>query len=234
MGIWGIMHETIPRQVFCEMGIWGIMHEIPRQLFCEMGIWGIMHETIPRQVFCEMGIWGIMHETIPRQLFCEMGIWGIMHETIPRQVIIKVTVEKKFVISSKTNIPLLTTFPQYFILQARHHSVRAYHVRLLFIGCLMSQQHASVSQGRVCSDNFTCCHTETEVADQTFYFTQSQYTDARPTRPNADPTTPGAWQGSHWCANFKVTGMTRPGKIPMPQAGIKPWIFHSRGGHLSH
>ena len=45
------------------------------------------------------------------------------------------------------------------------------------LACLMSQQHASVFQGRVCSDHFTCCHTETEVADQTFYLTQSQYTD---------------------------------------------------------
>ena len=31
---------------------------------------------------------------------------------------------------------------------------------------LMSQQQASVSQGRICLDNFTCCHTEIEVADQ--------------------------------------------------------------------
>ena len=38
----------------------------------------------------------------------------------------------------------------------------------LFVGCLTSQQQASVSQGRICSDNFTCCHTEIEVADQTF------------------------------------------------------------------
>ena len=28
-------------------------------------------------------------------------------------------------------------------------------------------EHASVSQGRICSDSLTCCHTETEVADQT-------------------------------------------------------------------
>ena len=38
----------------------------------------------------------------------------------------------------------------------------------LLVGCLTSQQHASVSQGRICSDNFMCCHTEIEVADQTF------------------------------------------------------------------
>ena len=73
---------------------------------------------------------------------------------------------------------------------------------MLFVGCLTSQQHASVSQGRICSDNFTCCHTEIEAADQTFYLTQSQYTDTGPTSPSADPATPNAWQGSHWSANY--------------------------------
>ena len=29
----------------------------------------------------------------------------------------------------------------------------------LFVACLTSQQHASVSQGRICTDNSTCCHT---------------------------------------------------------------------------
>ena len=72
----------------------------------------------------------------------------------------------------------------------------------LLVGCLTSQQQASVSQGQICSDNFTCCHTEIEVADPTFYLTQSQYTDTRLTSPSADPITPGAWQGSHWSANF--------------------------------
>ena len=72
----------------------------------------------------------------------------------------------------------------------------------LLVGCLSSQQHASVSQGRICTDNFTCCHTEIEAADQTFHLTQSQYTDTGPTSPSADPITPGAWQGSDWSANF--------------------------------
>ena len=67
------------------------------------------------------------------------------------------------------------------------------HNVCLFVGCLTSQQHASVSQGWICSDNFTCCHTEIEAADQMFYLTQSQYTDTRPTSPSADPITPGAW-----------------------------------------
>ena len=70
------------------------------------------------------------------------------------------------------------------------------------VGCLTSQQQASVSQGRICSDNFTCCHTEIEDADPTFYLTQSQYTDTEPTSPSADPITPGTGQGSHWSANF--------------------------------
>ena len=60
------------------------------------------------------------------------------------------------------------------------------------VGCLTSQQHASVSQGRICTDNLTCCHTEIEVADQSFHLTQSQYTDTGPTSPSADPITPGA------------------------------------------
>ena len=69
------------------------------------------------------------------------------------------------------------------------------------VGCVTSQQQASVSQGRICLDNFTCCHTEIEVADSTFYLTQSQYTDTGPTSPSADPITPGGWQGSHRSAN---------------------------------
>ena len=51
-------------------------------------------------------------------------------------------------------------------------------------------------------DNFTCCHAETEVADPTFYLTQSQYADTGPTSPDANPIMSGAWQGSHWSAKF--------------------------------
>ena len=79
---------------------------------------------------------------------------------------------------------------------------KVFTIVCLLVGCLTSQQQASVSQGRICSDNFTCCHTEIEVADPTFYLTQSQYIDNGPTSPSADPITPGAWQGSHWSANF--------------------------------
>ena len=68
------------------------------------------------------------------------------------------------------------------------------------IMCIISA--SSVSQGRICTDNFTSCHTEIEVADPTFYLTQSHYTDTGFTSPSADPIMPGAWQGSHWSANF--------------------------------
>ena len=40
------------------------------------------------------------------------------------------------------------------------HTKRA--LQWLCVGCLTSQGHASVSQGPVFSDKFTCCHTETE------------------------------------------------------------------------
>ena len=45
------------------------------------------------------------------------------------------------------------------------------------LACLTSLQQASVSQGQICSDNFTCCHSATEVADQTFHLIHSQYAD---------------------------------------------------------
>ena len=60
----------------------------------------------------------------------------------------------------------------------------------------------------------TCYYTEIEVADQTCYLTQPQYTDTGPTSSSADPMWPGACQGSHWSTNVQVTGMTPPGKIP--------------------
>ena len=106
-------------------------------------------------------------------------------------------------------------------------------MQLLFVGRLTSQQHVYVSQGWICSENFTCYHTETEAADQTFYLIQSQYTDAGPTSPSTDPVMPGAWQGSHWSAKFEVTGMTRPRKIPS-QMGFEHRIFCPQGGCLNH
>ena len=85
--------------------------------------------------------------------------------------------------------------------QRQPYNVRRLTGLCLLVACLTSQKHASVSQGRICSDKYTSCHTEIE-ADQTLYLTQSQYTDTGPTSPSADPITPGAWQGSHWSVSF--------------------------------
>ena len=60
-------------------------------------------------------------------------------------------------------------------------------VRLQLFVCWLLNVPATlrvVSQGRICSDNLTCCHTEVEAADQTFYLTQSQYTDTGPNSPS--------------------------------------------------
>ena len=54
------------------------------------------------------------------------------------------------------------------------------------------------------------------------YPTQPQYTDTGPTSPSADSIMPGAWQASHWSANFEVTGMTPPGECSTVKAGIEP------------
>ena len=83
------------------------------------------------------------------------------------------------------------------------------------------------------SDNLTCYHAEMEIADQTYYFTQSQYTDTGPTISSADPITPGAWQGSHWSVSSEVTGMTPPGKIPAAQAETEPRTCGSPGGRFN-
>ena len=52
----------------------------------------------------------------------------------------------------------------------------------LLFGCLTSQQHGSVSKGRICSDKCTRCHTEIDVAGQILYLTKSQYTEPYDTR----------------------------------------------------
>ena len=65
-------------------------------------------------------------------------------------------------------------------------------------------------------------HTEIEVAGQTFYLTQSQYT-------NTGPTTPIAGRVATGVPVFKSLVLLDPKKIPA-QAGIKPWFCRSREG----
>ena len=49
---------------------------------------------------------------------------------------------------------------------------RRHTTAVVLDGSLPSQLHAGVSQGRICSDICTCCHTEIEAADQTFFLIQ--------------------------------------------------------------
>ena len=57
-------------------------------------------------------------------------------------------------------------------------------MKLLVVGCLSSQQHASVYQRRICSNSCMCCHTEIEAADQTCYLIQSQHSGVGSTSPS--------------------------------------------------
>ena len=92
----------------------------------------------------------------------------------------------------------------------------------LFVCCLTPQQHVSVSQGWICSDNCTCCHTEKEVANKTCYLTPSQYTDTGLTNLSTDTVLLGTWQGSYWGVNFfKSIVLTQPRKSPCRKRGIK-------------
>ena len=109
-------------------------------------------------------------------------------------------------VSARTDVPgLCRGFPTRMVLYLKHDKLYSIgwkpwilycgRVRYdcLLVGWLLSVPATSgVSQGRICTDNCTCYHTEVEAADQTFYLTQSKYTDTRPTSPSADPRTPGA------------------------------------------
>ena len=72
---------------------------------------------------------------------------------------------------------------------------------MMFVACLTSHQHSSIFQEQIWSDNFTCCHTEIEAADQTRHLTQSQYTDTRSTGPRADSLSQAPVRIA-WSTNF--------------------------------
>ena len=78
-----------------------------------------------------------------------------------------------------------------------------------FCWLLIVPATSRVSQGRICSDHFTCCHTET-VAGQTDCPTQSRCTDTGPTRHITGPITPGVWHSKHECT-IAVSGVTQSG-----------------------
>ena len=72
----------------------------------------------------------------------------------------------------------------------------------MFVGCLLNVPAIVYLRGGSAQTIVLAAVLEIEVADPTFYLTQLQYTDTRPTSSSPEPITPGAWQGSHWSANF--------------------------------
>ena len=68
-----------------------------------------------------------------------------------------------------SNIAVLKLYRQITVKLCSVTSVRKVQWKFaLLVGCLTSQQHASLSQGRICSDSFICCHTEIEVCRSNF------------------------------------------------------------------
>ena len=83
----------------------------------------------------------------------------------------------------------------------------------IFLCWLTLQQHVSISKGRICLDNWLCCHTDIEVPDQTGYLTWSHCIDSKLISPSADPLTPATWQGCHFSTKFSVTALTQLGSL---------------------
>ena len=130
---------------------------------------------------------------------------------------------------SHVSMLCVTMCSSFLYLLLQYSSTPEDHNVCFLVDCLTSKPCASVPTGRICSDRCMCCHTEIEVADQTLNFIQSQYTDSGRTSPSTDPITPGAWQGSHWNANFEITGIARPRKIPVAQADTESKTCRSQG-----
>ena len=76
--------------------------------------------------------------------------------------------------------------------------------KLVFTGCLTSQQHASVPLGQICLDNCTCCHTETGCRSNLLSHPVTILT-LGPTSPSTDPVMPG-YLFVGWLLNVPATG----------------------------
>ena len=112
-----------------------------------------------------------------RGLGVDMYMRGLLRD--PPNMVMSMTMTTKTTMTATTTMAVMT--------------MSMMMLNCLLVGCLTCQQHASVSQGRICSDKFICCHTEIDV---------QVHTDTGPISPSADLITPGAWQGSYWSANF--------------------------------
>ena len=92
--------------------------------------------------------------------------------------------------------------------------------RGVFVGWFLNVPAKCISW-RICSGNFTCRHTESKAADQTFYLTQSQCTNTGPTSPNADHVTPATGVSFFFFFFFSSYWYDSTRNIPA-EAGIEP------------
>ena len=112
-----------------------------------------------------------------------------------------------------------------------------FHIVCWLAGCLLNVPAAGWCISGTDRLNCACCHTEIEVAGETFYFAQSPYTDTGPASPSADPISPGAWQGSRWNANFLSHGCDSTRKNPCGESEnrtpdlplLRRTVFHIDG-----
>ena len=90
---------------------------------------------------------------------------------------------------------------------------------------LTSWQCASVSEGRICSDNCTCCNTEIEAADQTGYLIL-WYADTGPTSPRCLTRQPLEYK------SIKSLAWLNMEKIH-DESGNRTQVHRSQGGRLT-
>ena len=103
----------------------------------------------------------------------------------------------------------------------------------LFVGCLTSQQHPSVSQGRICTEFcvlphwYRICRSNFPSHPVTVYWHRADQSQRWPYNARRLARWPLECQClSHWYDSS-------PKKIPA-QAGFEPGAFRSRGGCLNH
>ena len=103
----------------------------------------------------------------------------------------------------------------------------------MWLGRQASKKQSDVFRGITAQTNCTCCHTETEVADQTFCLTKSLYTHTGPTSPRADPYNARRLVGSHWCAKCLSHRRDSTWKQINGESGNRTTVCRFRGGRLS-
>ena len=141
----------------------------------------------------------------PRRLYCFEGNFG---ETVERRGKARTGLaERSYALSSKNGK-----------LQADHF--------FFAVTAQRTSNRSSASLRHVCLGSFTCCHTETEAANQTCYTTLSQYTDTGSTSPNTDV------QNAR-----RVTG--QPLELLFQSLGYdsvrdRTWVFRSRTDIVLH